>query len=122
MDYYSIPPEEFARHRPWKFHFHRDSAALSRFAAEIMADLIRTNNEAGKPTRLILPTGPLDFRPWADLCNHQKLSLERLVIYLMDEYVDEEGNAISESHPLSFRANLRRAFCERLDPERRFRF
>ncbi len=50
MDYYSIPLEDFAKHRNWPFHFVKDTAELNKHAARIMVDLIKRNNEAGKPT------------------------------------------------------------------------
>ncbi len=122
MDYYRIPPEEFPRLRSWRFNFVRDTQALNRFAARIMVDLIQENNEAGRPTTLMLPTGPLDYRPWADLCNQEMVALDKLTIYLMDEYITDEGTTIPESHPLSFVANMRRVFFNRLDPALGFRF
>lgn len=122
MDFYAIPPENFAKHRNWPFHFVKDTSELNECAARIMVDLIKSNNEQGKPTAIILPTGPLDYRPWAMICNKEKPSLANLKIYLMDEYIDDDGNAIPESHPLSFQANMRRAFVDLLDPACQFSF
>ena len=122
MDYYSIPPEDFAKHRKWPFHFVKDTAELNEHAARIMVDLIAKNNEAGRPTSFILPTGPLDFRPWAALCNKEKMSLEKVTVYLMDEYIDDDDKPIPESHPLSFQASFRRSFVSRLDPACGFAF
>ena len=122
MDYYAIPPEDFAKHRNWPFHFVKDTAALNEHAARILVDLIKASNEAGKPTSLILPTGPLDFRPWAALCSKEKVSLEKLTVYLMDEYIGDDDKPIPEGHPLSFQASFRRAFASRLDPACSFSF
>lgn len=122
MDFYSIPSQDFAKHRNWPFHFVKDTAELNERAARIMVDLIQEKNAAGKPTVLILPTGPLDYRPWAALCNKEKPSLENLTIYLMDEYIADDGKPVPESHPLSFQANMRRAFVDLLDPACKFSF
>lgn len=122
MDYYAIPPEDFGKYRKWPFHFVKDTNELNERAARIMVDLIKRNNEAGKPTSFILPTGPLDFRPWAALCNKESVSLSNVTVYLMDEYIDDDDQPIPESHPLSFRASFRRSFVSRLEPQRGFTF
>jgi glucosamine-6-phosphate deaminase len=94
----------------------QDHAALNQEAARRIAALIEENNDADRNSSLILPVGPLLYEPLADLCNERRARLDRLTIFMMDEYLQPDGAAIPESHPLSFRAFMRKSLVSRLDP------
>ncbi len=119
IDYYAIPAEEFSRHRPYKFNLLGTHADLCRCFARELVDLIRHKAARGEMTRVILPVGPLDYGPFAELCNREGVSCESLVVFSMDEYVTAEGRAIPIDHPLSFRAFYQQNLLDRLDPANR---
>lgn len=116
MDCYSISRKQFERICPFPFRVVKDLAALNLQAARMIADLVRANNAAGKDTLLLLPVGPLLYQPLAELCNRERISLRRLTIFMMDEYLDDNDEPIPQSHPLSFTAFMRRSFVSLLDP------
>lgn len=83
----------------------------ARFARDA-ADLIRANNEAGKPTTLIMPVGPVKPYPLlARICNEERISWRNVSTFNMDEYLDWEGRSIDVGHPLSFKGFMLRFFA-----------
>ncbi|MCX7013838.1 MAG: hypothetical protein NTW86_15015 [Candidatus Sumerlaeota bacterium] len=115
MDCYAMTRQDLLAQKRYPIAIVPNSDALSRRCARVLADLILQNDRAGKPSTVILPVGPLDFRPFADLCNQEKVPLANLFIYMMDEYLDERDRPIPESHPLSFARFVRENLVNRLD-------
>jgi len=104
MDIYALTRDAFSRLRPgMKFLYFADLDAQHRHFARNLADRITKNNAAGRPTRLILPTGPLHYEWLVRLVNEEQISLKNLHVVMMDEFCDDHGNVIPEEHPLSFR-------------------
>jgi glucosamine-6-phosphate deaminase len=94
-------------------------ALYCHFAWSI-ADEIRANNQIDRPTRLILPVGPVDQFPiLARICNEERISWQNVFTFNMDEYCDWQGRAVPPDHPLSFRGYIERELFNRLDPELR---
>ncbi|MHB1190659.1 MAG: sugar phosphate isomerase family [Armatimonadota bacterium] len=90
---------------------------MNEMAARMTVDLLKQNNGTGKETTIILPVGPLLYETLADLCNKERVALDKLTVFMMDEYLEEDGvTPIPESHPLSFKAFMRKSFVSRLDP------
>ena len=97
-----------------------DRAALYAAFAREIADEIKAHNAAGKPTRLILPVGPIgQFPVLAEICNRERISWQNVWTFNMDEYCDWEGRSIPLDHPLSFEGYMRREFFAKLDPDLR---
>src|SRR5690554_6247860 len=69
-----------------------DVDALHRhFAASIAAE-IKANSAAGRPTRLILPVGPVGQYPMlAEMINREQIDLRECWFFMMDEHADDEG-------------------------------
>jgi len=114
MDYYTIPFEQFSGIRPWPFTKLPDVAALNRLIAE---EVVTALKEAVKQRRrlvVICPVGPLDYSYWAEVMNREHVDGSALVTVNMDEYLAEDGDAIPESHPLSFRRFMNAGFFDRL--------
>lgn len=88
---------------------------------ELALQMIRTievNNQAGKPTVLILPVGPVgQYSIFVRLVNERRLDMTRCWIFNMDEYLDAQGNWIPEEDPLSFRGYMNREVYGRIDSE-----
>ena len=115
MDYYAIPAEEFSTHRQYQFNLLKTHADLCNLFARELVDLIKNNSSQGEMTKVILPVGPLDYQPFAELCNREGVSCESLVIFSMDEYANADGTAVSVDHPLSFRAFYQRNLLDVLE-------
>ena len=88
-------------------------AALHQHMADSIFHEIRRNNQAGRPTRLIVPVGPTGQYPiLARLLNQAHLSLRDCHFFFMDEYCDEAGAALPNSHPLSFKGISQSLFLD----------
>ena len=75
--------------------------------ARSIASRVATNNEAGRPTRLIVPYGPTGQYPiLRDILNREKISLRDSTLFFMDEYADSSGRAVAPDHPLSFKGSI----------------
>ncbi len=118
--YLRIPPDELARASQVRLEIVPDLPALFQHFARHIADEIKTNNAAGKPSRLILPVGPVDQYPiLARICNVERISWRNVFTFNMDEYCDWQGRAVPRDHPLSFEGFIRRTLFAQLDPDLR---
>lgn len=116
-DYLKIRPEELGRGQSVAAHVVRDAAALAEEMAADIADEIRTAAEAGRPSTLIVPVGPVDeFPVLARRLNAERLSCRHVAFINMDEYLDDADYWLPVDHPLSFRGFMQRAFYDLLDP------
>ena len=112
-----LTPEEVMARAGGRLVVCDDLDALHHRFAQDIAGEIRTRNEGGERTRLIMPVGPTGQYPYlADIVNEEKLSLENVWFFFMDENCDESGRVLSVDHPLSFRGEAQRLFFDRLDP------
>lgn len=88
-------------------------AELHKRLADSIFQEIRHNNQAGRPTRLILPVGPTGQYPiLARQLNQARLSLRDCHFFFMDEYCDEQGAALPSAHPLSFKGIAQSLFLD----------
>ena len=95
-----------------------DLDALHQHFAESIAKEIMKNNKAGRPTKLILPVGPTGQYPiLKDMINKQGISLKNCFFFFMDEYCDDNGYAIPEDHPLSFKGEMKHLFFNHIKPK-----
>ena len=90
--------------------------ALHQHFAECIAEEIKANNIAGRPTKLILPVGPVGQYPiLADIVNSEEISLKQCWFFMMDEHCDDRGAVLPNNHPLSFRGHLEELFLRRVE-------
>jgi len=86
-----------------------------RFAEDVREEIIN-NNKNNNPIILILPIGPIGQYPiLAEFLNEEKISLENCWFFFMDEYCDENGNALDVSHPLSFKKIAKTQFLDLIE-------
>lgn len=72
--------------------------------ARSIANIIINNNNKNRNTKIILPVGPTSqYAILAAIINKEKVNLEKVWIFFMDEYLDWESRWVSENHPMSFR-------------------
>lgn len=116
----SFSVEELEQWRKVPFRLLEDREALMEDFAQSIAGEIRTRNEQGLPTRLILPVGPVAQYPrLVALCNRERISWKNVFVFNMDEFLDWQGRLLPLSHPLSFEGYMRREVFERLNEDLR---
>jgi len=119
MNVYALTFEEFSRLKPLKFTKVADVDALNKLVAdEVVAALKRASSE-GRQLMVIVPVGPLNYSCWADLMNREHTKGAHLITVNMDEFVDEGGHLVDQSHPLSFRRFMKETFFDRLEGQAR---
>jgi glucosamine-6-phosphate deaminase len=119
-EYLTLPAAELPARSKIKVQILPDNPAALLHFARAVADEIAANNAAAKPTRLILPVGPVGHYPLlVAICNQERISWRNTHTFNMDEYCDWQGRLIPVDHPLSFRGFMQREFFEQLDPELR---
>lgn len=114
MKPYQVSKADLLAHDEIEFTLVSDKEALDRRIAREIADTVTANNEVGEETSLILPVGPLDYGYLTGICNRERISMANVTVYMMDEYLDEDDEIISEDHPLSFHAFVRENLVDNL--------
>jgi len=120
MDYYAKTKQDLLNCKNIKFTIVSTVHDLNIRISREIADHIKLRNSQNEKAHLILPVGPLDYSYLADVCNKEKISLENLVLFMMDEYVGDNGNIISHDHPLGFYSFMKRSFVDKLDIDLNF--
>ncbi len=93
-----------------------DYAEMSEYGAE---QIFRALAASPGPFNLGLATGNTMlelYRLLAEKLNRARTDLSRLRTWNLDEYVDDRGRPVGESHPLSYRRYMQTNFFSRLDP------
>lgn len=117
-DCYHVSRRQLEERCPFPLQVVPDVVAVNRIAARRIMDLLVENNRAGRETTLILPVGPLQYVPLAELCNRERVALSKLTLFMMDEYLQPDGKTpVPPTHPLSFRRFMHQQFVSRVNPE-----
>ena len=120
MDYYAKTKQNLLNSENIEFTVVPALYDLNVRIAREIADHIKLKNSQNEKTHLILPVGPLDYSYLADVCNKEKISLKNLVLFMMDEYVGEDGNIIPHDHSLGFYSFMKRSLADKLDIDLNF--
>ena len=116
--YLSYDRSQLIQNSKIKLEILQDSLSLHTHFARSIADEISANNDAGQPTKLILPVGPVaQFPILVDICNQERISWKNVFTFNMDEYCDWQGRIVPLDHPLSFRAYIRNYLFKGLDED-----
>jgi glucosamine-6-phosphate deaminase len=117
----SIPTEELGKHTEIPIAVLPSTADLYRHLARHMADTIRADNEAGRPTSFILPVGPTQQYPeFTKIVNAEQVDCRRVTTFNMDEYMDWQGRLIPEDHPMSFKRSMKELLWGGIDEQLRW--
>ena len=114
------PASELATHPAAraKLRIVRDSAEMGQLMAQELVEEIQAHNRQNLPTRAIIPCGPSCwYAPFTALVNSQKVSLQRLFVFHMDECLDWQGRPLPEKHPYNFRSFMEANFYGGIRPE-----
>lgn len=115
-----IPFDQLAYHPDLKtpFRLCRDSNEMGQIMARELVDEIKRHSQRGEVIRTIIPCGPSCwYEPFTVLVNQEKVSLENLVVFHMDECLDWQGRELPRGHPYNFRGFMEKHFYEPVDPE-----
>lgn len=116
--FFELTAEEVIDRSPIAVVALADEDAVHAQMARAIADEIVAHNDAGEPTRLILPVGPTAQYPLlAEITNTERISWRSVHLFLMDEYCDWQGRRIPADHPLSFVGAAHHLLLDRLDPD-----
>jgi len=115
-----LPVGELVRHARMGVRLFPTIDAMLEHMADSMAAELRENNSAGRPTRWILPVGPVkQYFRLVDICNRERITWRNADIFQMDEFLDWQGRPLALEDPLSFEGFMRRQVFARLDDELR---
>jgi len=120
LEWCKVPCRDLENHPNLKIPFRlcRDSQEMGSIMARELVDEIQFHNQAGEPTRAIIPCGPSCwYKPFAELVNQERVSLQRLLVFHMDECLDWQGRELPRRHPYSFRGFMERHFYDPIAPE-----
>ena len=115
-----IPFDKLEAHpdRKVPFRLVKDSAAMGECMARELVDAIEEANGRGRDLRAIIPCGPSSwYKPFTDMVNARKISLNRLVVFHMDECLDWQGRELPRGHPYCFRGFMEKHFYDPVLPE-----
>jgi glucosamine-6-phosphate deaminase len=118
----AIPRSELANHPNPDFRITLVDDARSfytRFATDLV-DRVRSARDEGRPFVAILPVGPMpQYEIAARLINEERLSLQHVHTFNMDEYANEDGVTAPLSWPGSFQRAMFAGFFDLVDAELR---
>lgn len=88
-------------------------------AAQIMIDELISNIQKNKLTRWVLPAGPNEqYSIFIDYVNENKISLESLHIFLMDDYLDWNCRPFPKDHPyFNLQSKFNKIFFNKINPD-----
>jgi glucosamine-6-phosphate deaminase len=97
-----------------------DKQSIFEHFARAIADEIKEHNKEGKPTKIILPVGPVEQYPiLAEITNRENISWESVHTFNMDEYLDWQGRPVPLESPFSFEGYMRKNLFKQIDAELR---
>lgn len=112
----TIPVEEIKDWSNVGVRIVENAGILYKEMARSIADVIIKNNKENKNTKIILPVGPTpQYGILAEIINNEKINLEKLWIFFMDEYLDWESRWVPKSHPMSFRGYMSKNLFDLID-------
>lgn len=115
-----IPALELAGHPDLKVPFRlvKDSAELGQVIARDFVEEIKNANARKRELRAIVPCGPKCwYAPFAKMINDERINLQALTVFHMDECLDWEGNLLPLNHPYNFRTFMEKHFYGDILPE-----
>lgn len=116
-----IPAEQLVNHPESKIQLkvYDDKNEVSVVTGNMMAEEVIENNKAGKPTKWILPAGPMgQYRYFSDRVNTERISLKNVYVFHMDDFLDWQGRPFPEiDNYYSLKANMINGFYGLIDEE-----
>lgn len=102
----SLKVDKLVGHSELKVPFRlvNDSHEMGQVMARELVEEIKTANTQGRVCRAIVPCGPKCwYEPFTHMVNEEKVSLQNLHVFHMDECLDWEGKLLAKNDPYNFR-------------------
>lgn len=107
--FYQYTREELLDHPRIPLDVYPEEEAIFRKMAGEMISIIKENKNAGKPTVMIVPVGPVGQYPYfVEQVIGERISLNDVVFINMDEYLTSEDQFMDINHEMSFRGFMER--------------
>ena len=116
----SIPADELVGHKDLKTQFRmvKESTDMGELMAREFVEDIKKSNEEGRIYRAIVPCGPKSwYEPFTRMVNEEKVSLQNMIVFHMDECLDWEGKLLATNDPYNFKTFMLEYFYGGIDPE-----
>ena len=105
----SLPPDELSDRSGIPVSILADTYALYDAIADVMIDVVE--QKQGSKSTMILPVGPVGQYPaFARKIRARNIDCRNLWTFNMDEFLDRNGRALPESHPMSFKGEMMKTF------------
>lgn len=109
----SVPADQLEGHPDLRIPVRvvADSPTMGELMAREFVDEILAAREAGRMYRAIVPCGPKSwYEPFARIVVSERVSLDHLVVFHMDDCLDWQGRPLHEDDPHNFTSFMRRHF------------
>jgi glucosamine-6-phosphate deaminase len=119
FEFCKIPPEELVNHpeSKVKLHVYEKKQDANAFVGNLMADEVIQNNINGKPTRWVLPAGPMEqYETFINRVNMERIDLKNVHVFHMDDFLTWEGRPLPLDHRYSLEGRMRQKFYGLIDP------
>jgi len=115
-----IPAEELVDHPESKVKVRMYDTKPEVFAriGNLMAEEIIANNKLDKPTKWVLPAGPMDqYAYFTERVNREGISLKNLWVFHMDEFLDWQSRPfpVDDTYE-SLEGTMLHGFYKQIDP------
>jgi glucosamine-6-phosphate deaminase len=119
-EWLAVPPGELEARSPIPFTLTKTREDLHRLFADEMFSDIAQARAAGSRISLIVPVGPTGQYPLlARRINEERIPLDHVTFFGMDEWLDWQGRPVPLEHPFSLRGSFLRDFVGLVDAELR---
>jgi glucosamine-6-phosphate deaminase len=119
-EYCRIPPEKLIDHPASKVKLRVSDTVTDamKLTGKMMADEVIANNTAGKPTRWVLPAGPMDQYPiFIERVNSERINLKNVHIFHMDDFLTWESRPYPLDDPYSLQGRMLKNFYAKIDKD-----
>ena len=121
IEWCQIPADQLENHPDSKIKvkIYEEKEEVSVVTGNMMADEVIANNEAGRPTKWVLPCGPMgQYKYFADRVNKERISLKNVYIFHMDDFLDWQGRPFPlKNNYFSLKQNMIEDFYGLIDDE-----
>lgn len=119
-EWFAIPADELAAHSRVPFQLVDTPEEVHRAFADDLWREITSARDEGRTVSLIVPLGPSgQYSVLAERVNAERLSLEHVTFFGMDDWLDWQGRPFDHDHPYNLRGEFDRLFLDLVDAELR---
>jgi glucosamine-6-phosphate deaminase len=116
-EWMAVPPEELAARSRIPLRVLPTADDVHRDFADTMFNEFQDAGREGREISIILPLGPTDHFPMlAERVNRERLALDHVSMFGMDNWLDWQGRMLPIEDPRSFEGHFHRLFIDRVDP------